>query len=140
MKRVLKLFCNNDSLKDLKSFGEFYKIRFTKSFTLDSFFEFNRKIIFDQLSNAQLQKLAKKKKKKVSDLTPLDIDKNVTLPCPSYLQIQEEHIDYSLIAKNTNFQKSEVSVIAFEDENIRAILDDATTKISSGVKLSLIHI
>lgn len=137
MKRVLKLFCNNDSLKDLKSFGEFYKIRFTKSFTLDNFFEFNRKIIFDQLSNAQLQKLAKKKKKKVSDLTPLDIDKNVTLPCPSYLQIQEEHIDYSLIAKNTNFQKSEVSVIAFEDENIRAILDDATTKISSGVKTAV---
>lgn len=134
MKRVLKLFCNNDSLKDLKSFSEFYKIRFTKSFTLDSFFEFNRKIIFDQLSNAQLQKLAKKKKKKVSNLTPLDIDKNVTLPCPSYLQIQEEHIDYSLIAKNTNFQKSEVSVIAFEDKNIRAILDEATTKIAFGVK------
>ena len=78
MKRVLKLFCNNDSLNSLKSFGEFYKIRFTKNFTIDSFFEFNRKIIFDQLSNAQLQELAKKKKKKVSDLTPLDIDKNVT--------------------------------------------------------------
>lgn len=132
MKKVLKLFCNNDSLKDLKSFGEFYKIRFTDSFTINSFFEFNRKIIFDQLSNAQLQELAKKKKKKVSDLTPLDIDKNVTLPCPGYLQIQEEHIDYSLIAKNTNFQKSEVSVIAFEDENIRAILDEATTKIGDG--------
>lgn len=134
MKKVLKLFCNNASLKDLRSFSEFYKIRFTKSFTIDSFFEFNRKIIFDQLSNAQLQKLAKKKKKKVSDLTPLDIDKNVTLPCPSYLQIQEEHIDYSLIAKNTNFQKSEVSVIAFENKNIRAILDEATTKIAFGVK------
>lgn len=134
MKRVLKLFCNNNSLKDLKSFCEFYKIRFTKSFTIDSFFEFNRKIIFDQLSNTQLQKLAKKKKKKVSDLTTLDIDKNVTLPCPSYLQIQEEYVDYSLIAKNTNFQKSEVSVIAFEDKNIRAILDEATTKIAFGVK------
>lgn len=134
MKKVLKLFCNNNSLKNLKSFSEFYKIRFTKNFTINSFFEFNRKIIFDQLSSAQLQELAKKKKKKVSDLTPLDIDKNVTLPCPSYLQIQEEHIDYSLIAKNTNFQKSEVSVIAFEDKNIRAILDEATTKIAFGVK------
>ena len=134
MKRVLKLFCNNDSLNSLKSFGEFYKIRFTKNFTIDSFFEFNRKIIFDQLSNAQLQELAKKKKKKVSDLTPLDIDKNVTLPCPGYLQIQEEHIDYSLITKNTNFQKSEVSVIVFENKNIRLILDKAMTNIDNNLK------
>lgn len=131
MKRVLKLFCNNNSLKDLKSFSEFYKIRFTKNFTIDDFFEFNRKIIFDQLSNTQLQELANKKNKKVSELTPSDIDKDITLPCPSYLQIQEEHIDYSLIAKNTNFQKSEVSVIAFENENIRLILDEAMTKINN---------
>lgn len=135
MKKVLKLFCNNDSLKDLKSFGEFYKIRFTEDFTIDNFFEFNRKIIFDQLSNAKLQELANKENKKVSDLTALDIDKNITLPCPCYLQIQEEHIDYSLITKNTNFQQSEVSVIAFEDENIRAILDEATTNVTINTKI-----
>ena len=133
MKRVLKLFCNNNSLKDLKSFGEFYKIRFTKSFTLNNFFEFNRKTIFDQLPSSQLQNLAKKKNKKVSELSPLDIDKNITLPCPCYLQIEEQYVDYSLIAKNTNFQKSEVSVIAFEDKNIREILDESTTKIGTHV-------
>ena len=38
--RTLKLFCNNTNLKSLKKFGEFYKIRFTKEFTLNSFFEF----------------------------------------------------------------------------------------------------
>lgn len=134
MKKVLKLFCNNNSLKSLKSFGEFYKIRFADGFTINDFFEFNRKTIFDQLSNVQLQELAKNKNKKVSDLTALDIDSNIVLPCPCYLQIQEEHIDYSLIAKNTNFQQSEVSVIAFENENIRAILDESTTKIATNVK------
>lgn len=134
MKRVLKLFCNNESLKNLKSFSEFYKIRFTNDFTIDTFFEFNRKIIFDQLSTTELQNLAKSKKKKVEDLTAMDIDKNIKLPCPSYLQIEEKHVDYSLIAKNTNFQSSEVSVIAFEDKNIRAILDDSTTDISGNVK------
>ena len=66
MKRVLKLFCNNSSLKDLKSFSEFYKIRFTKNFTLNNFFEFNRKTIFDQLPSSQLQNLAKNKNKKVA--------------------------------------------------------------------------
>lgn len=134
MKRVLKLFCNNNSLKDLKSFGEFYKIRFTKNFTLNSFFEFNRKTIFDQLPSSQLQNLAKNKNKKVSELSPLDIDKNITLPCPCYLQIEEQYVDYSLIAKNTNFQQSEVSVIAFEDKNIREILDESTTKIGTHAK------
>lgn len=134
MKRVLRLFCNNTALNNLKLFSEFYKIRFTKDFTIDDFFEFNRKIIFDQLSKTALQELAKKKEKSIEDLTPLDIDVNVTLPCPSYLQIAEEYISYSLVAKNTNFQSSEISVIAFEDENIRAVLNNTTTEISSNVK------
>lgn len=132
--RTLKLFCNNTNLKTLKKFGEFYKIRFTKEFTLNSFFEFNRKTIFDQLDNSYLTILAKKKKKKISDLTPNDIDVNVTLPCPSYLLIAEEHIDYSLIAKNTNFQASEVNVMAFEDKNIRSILSDDSVEIFHGNK------
>ena len=58
--RTIKLFCNNTNLKSLKKFGEFYKIRFTKEFTLNSFFEFNRKTIFDQLDNSYLTILAKK--------------------------------------------------------------------------------
>lgn len=134
MKRVLKLFCNNKSLDSLKKFSEFYKIRFTKDFTIENFFEANRKILFDQLSSAELQALAKTKGKKVKNLTPSDIDKDIKLPCPSYLQIGEEHIDYSLIAKNTNFQASEVSAIAFEDKNIRKILNDFTEKTGANTK------
>jgi len=124
MGRVLKLYCNNPSLTTVKTFGEFYKIRFNDKFTVNNFFEFNRKTIFDQLSATQLQELAKKKNKKVDDLTSDDITVDITLPCPSHLLIAEKYVDYSLIVKNTNFQASETSVIAFEDENIRAILDE----------------
>lgn len=135
MSRIFKLYCNNPNLTTVKTFGEFYKIRFNDEFTVNDFFEFNRKAIFDQLSAAQLQEIAKSKNKKIEDLTADDITSEITLPCPSYLLIAEKYVDYSLMAKNTNFQAAETSVIAFEDDNIREILQEQTYEVGGAKRM-----
>jgi hypothetical protein len=131
----LKLFCNNPNLTSLRAFADYYKLRVVdkkdkngNGFTVDEFFEYNRDTIFNQLDTTFLQRLAKQKKKKLTDLTSKDIDKDITLPCPSYLYIDQKYVNYSAVVKNTNFQVQEVDTIAFEDEQIRSILDDETTQ------------
>ena len=131
----LKLFCNNPNLTSLRAFADYYKLRVVdkkdkngNGFTVDEFFEYNRDTIFNQLDTAFLQQLAKQKKKKLTDLTSKDINKDITLPCPSYLYIDQKYVNYSAVVKNTNFQVQEVDTIAFEDEQIRSILDDETTQ------------
>ena len=80
----LKLFCNNPNLKTLKSFIEFYHIRIVdkkdkngNGLTLDELFKNNREVIFKQLSPKKLSEIAQKKSKKIEDLTPDDIDKDI---------------------------------------------------------------
>lgn len=131
----LKLFCNNPILTNLKAFADYYKLRIVekkdkkgRGYTIDDFFEFNRDTIFSQLDTTYLQKIAKQKKKKLIDLTSKDIDKNVVLPCPSYLYIDSKYVNYATVVKNTNFQVQEIDTIAFEDEYIKSILDDETTQ------------
>lgn len=126
----LKLFLNNPSIKNIKQFIDYYKLRVVEKkdksgngYTVDEFFEYNKESIFNQLGTSELQELAKNKGKKIESLTSDDIDKNITLPCPSYLFIDEKYVDYSLIAKHSNFQAQETDVIAFEDKSIRDIID-----------------
>lgn len=120
----LKLYNNNPELQTLEQFANFFKIKFTSEFTLDDFFNENKETIFNHLSNEQLQEIAKQKSKTIKELTVEDIDKNVTLPSPGYLFIQEKYVSYSLIAKNTNFQISKVDTIAFQDAQIQSVLND----------------
>lgn len=131
----LKLFCNNPILTSLKAFADYYKLRIVekkdkkgRGYTIDDFFEFNRDTIFSQLDTTYLQKIAKQKKKKLINLTSKDIDKNVVLPCPSYLYIDSKYVNYATVVKNTNLQVQEVNTIAFEDEQIKRILDKETTQ------------
>lgn len=139
----LKLFCNNPNLRTLKQFADFYKLRVvdekkddkSNCITVDEFFEFNKDVIFSQLSTSELQELAQKKSKKIEDLTSSDLNKDVILPCPSYLFINEKLVNYSVIAKHTNFQAQEIDSIAFEDKSIRSIID-ASTKTRYGSKRS----
>lgn len=127
----LKLYNpNNRALTTLTKFANFYKINLSGSFTLDNFFEINKSNIFNQLSNEQLQALAESKSKEISELTEDDIDKDIELPCPCYLFIEDRYVSYSLIAKNTNFQISEVDTIAFQDAQIQEILNEDTTSVS----------
>lgn len=140
----LKLFCNNPNLKTLKQFADYYKLRVvdkkkdekSNCITLDEFFEYNKDVIFSQLSTTELQQLAKKKSKKIDDLSSSDLDKNVILPCPSYLFINEKLVNYSVIAKNTNFQIQKIDSIAFEDESIRDIIDASTSQVNYAIKRS----
>lgn len=120
----LKLYNNNPELQTLEQFANFFKINITSEFTLDDFFNENKEAIFNQLNNEQLQELAQQKSKLIAELTFDDIDKNITLPCPGYLYIQDRYISYSLIAKNTNFQISETNTIAFQDAQIQLVLND----------------
>lgn len=124
MNTYLKLYNNNSSLELLSQFAEFYKIRFTSEFTLQKFFEINRDSIFSQIDTEQKQELAIELNKPAEELTSADINLETKLPCPCYLFIQEKYVSYSLIAKNTNFQLSTDSAIAFEDEYIKSIFQD----------------
>lgn len=125
MNTCLKLYNNNSSLELLSQFAEFHKIQFTSEFTLQKFFEINRNTIFNQiLSNDQQYELAIELSKPVEELTSADINLETKLPCPCYLFIPEKYVSYSLIAKNTNFQVSTDSAIAFEDEYIKSIFQN----------------
>lgn len=122
----LKLFCNNPNLKTLKSFVEFYHIRIVdkkdkngNGLTLDELFKNNREVIFKQLSPKKLSEIAQNKSKKIEDLTPDDIDKDIELPCPSYMFIDAKYINYSLIAKHTNVQTQAVSSAEYVDKIVR---------------------
>lgn len=139
----LKLFCNNPNIKTLKQFSDFYKLRVVEKkennsncITVDEFFEFNKDIIFSQLSTEQLQELSKEKSKKISDLSSSDLNKDMIIPCPSYLIIDEKLVNYSVVAKNTNFQIQEIDSIAFEDKSIRSIIDDSSQNFTPDIKRS----
>lgn len=119
-----KLFHINPNLETLQDFVDSYKIRLNKDFSLKDFFEYNKNIIFKQLSQSQLIELSKNKGKKVNDLSSSDIDENIVLPCPCYLFVDEKYVDYSLAAKNTNFQIKEKDFIAFADEQIKKIISE----------------
>lgn len=119
-----KLFQNNPNLETLRDFADVYKIRLNSDFSLKDFFEYNKDVIFKQLTQSQLIELGRKKGKKVKDLSSNDIDENITLPCPSHLFIDEKYVDYSLATKNTNFQIQEIDFIAFADEQIRKITSE----------------
>lgn len=125
----LKLFNNNPALETLSQFADFYKIRFSNEYKLENFFELNRYDIFSQYNDEQKQNLALSLDKSISELTSEDIKIDMKLPCPCYLFIEEKYISYSLIAKNTNFQVPSVSAIAFENEEIKKILQNEGVKI-----------
>lgn len=125
----LKLFNNNPALETLSQFADFYKIRFSNEYKLEDFFELNRYDIFSHYSDEQKQSLALSLDKSVSELTSNDIKIDMKLPCPCYLFIEEKYISYSLIAKNTNFQVPSVSAIAFEDKEIKKILQNEGVEI-----------
>lgn len=127
----LKLFNNNPALETLSQFADFYKIRFNKKFKLKDFFELNRYDIFSQYSKEQEQSLAEELGKSVSELSSEDIKVDMKLPCPCYLFIESKYISYSLIAKNTNFQVPSVSTIAFENEQIKNILQNDEIEIET---------
>lgn len=122
-----KLFHNNPNIENLKDFADVYKIRLNSNFSLKDFFEYNKDVIFKQLSQSQLIELGKTKGKNVKDLSSSDIDENIVLPCPSHLFIDEKYVDYSLAAKNTNFQIQEIDFIAFADEQIKKITSEVNT-------------
>lgn len=129
MMSYLKLFNNNPALETLSQFADFYKIRFSNEYKLENFFELNRYDIFSQYSDEQKQNLALSLGKSISELTSEDIKIDMKLPCPCYLSIEEKFISYSLIAKNTNFQVPSVSAIAFENEEIKKILQNEGVEI-----------
>lgn len=135
MTTYLKLYNNNPSLETLSQFAEFYKIRFTDDFKIENFFEKNKDDIFSQLSIEQKQELADNLSKSAEELTSADITKDITLPCPCYLFIEEKYVSYSLIAKNTNFQVPTTSAIAFEDEQIKSIFQDNGITVSKAKKI-----
>lgn len=129
-----KLYHNNSNIKTLHDFAVFNNINISsKGFTLSDWFEYNRDIIFNQLSQSELKSLAKSKNKKIEDLTTLDINKDMTLPCPCYLFIDVKYITYSLAVKHTNLQEQASSVIAFENKKINSIIND-TTVANKGAK------
>ena len=119
-----KLFHNNPNLETLQDFADAYKIRLNSDFSLKDFFDYNKDVIFKQLSQSQLIELGKTKGKNVKDLSSSDIDENIILPCPSHLFIDEKYVDYSLATKNTNFQIQEIDFIAFADEQIKKITSE----------------
>lgn len=125
-----KLFHNNPNLETLQDFADSYKIRLNEDFSLKDFFEYNKDIIFKQLSQSQLIELSKSKGKVVKDLSSSDIDENTILPCPCHLFIDEKYVDYSLAAKNTNFQIQEIDFIAFADEQIKKITEEVKAYVS----------
>ena len=119
-----KLFHNNPNNETLKDFADSYKIRLNDKFSLDDFFSLNKEIIFKQLSQSQLIELAKSKGCGVKDLSADDIDKDIILPCPCHLFIDDKYVDYSLAVKNTNFQSQNIDFIAFADEQIKNVLSE----------------
>lgn len=122
-----KLFHNNPNLETLKDFADSYKIRLNEKFSLKDFFEYNKDVIFKQLSPAQLNELSKIKKKQIDDLSSNDIDENIVLPCPCYLFIDEKYVDYSLATKHTNFQVQEIDFTEFLNRQIKEIYDNESS-------------
>lgn len=131
----LKLYHNNSNLSTLTDFAAFNEIRITKDgLTIENWFEYNRDVIFNQLSQSQKQSIAKSKKKKISDLTPSDLNKNMTLPCPCYLFIDAKYVTYNLAVKHTTLQEQTSSVIALEDKKISSIINDNTENVKGAKK------
>lgn len=130
-----KLFHNNPNQKNLKDFSDFYKIRLNKDFSLKDFFNHNKDVIFNQLSQSQLVELSKNKGKSVKDLTSNDIDENIILPCPCHLFIDEKYVNYSLATKHTNFQTQEINFIAFANEQIKKITSEKNSYFNTNVNI-----
>lgn len=148
----LKIYHNNPSVKTLEDFAAYNKIYLggekpknssKEPLTIEKLFELNRSNIFNQLTVTEKIEYIKEKgfksktetdektgepcQLKVEELTPDMLEKDITLPCPCYLFIEEIYVPYNLGIKHTNFQEQETSVLAFQDKNISDELKDQNT-------------
>lgn len=120
----IRLTHTNANLKTLSEFANFFNIAISEKFTIKNFFDYNRELIFNQLNIKQKTEIAKELGKSETELTAEDLKEDMTLPCPCNLILDDKYMVYNLVVKNNSFQIPVTDTIAFQNSEIKKILQD----------------
>ncbi len=119
--KYLTLYHHNSKAKTLADFMEVNYI-YTNVISVDDLFEYNRKLIFSQMSLEQKAEYAKSLGKK--EITESDLKTDMVLPCPCTLKIEAKLVTYELAISQTNFQTNLEDLYAFANEAIQNIIQN----------------
>ena len=117
--KYLTLYHHNSKIKTLADFMEY---NYIKSISAKDLFEYNKKVIFSQMSLNQKASYALSLGKK--NITYEDLKFDMSLPCPCTLKIDAELVTYEIAIAQTNFEVNNDNVYAFENSQIQNIIQN----------------
>lgn len=121
------IYHNNKTVKTIKELMDSKGIFETNDFTYKTFFDENRKKIFQQLNYDEKCELAKKKYGEDAypdDLKESDLDYEMTLPFPCVLVISDKYVTTNLAITETNFQENTDDFFVFQEKEISKIVNN----------------
>ena len=127
----LTLYHHDSSVKTLAEYMEAEHIP-TSIISVDELFDYNRDMIFNQMSLNEKAEYAKQKGK--DSITSDDLTSDMTLPCPCTLKIQAKNVTYELAISQTNFEAQTDNIYAFENQQIQNILQNEGYNIDRSTK------
>jgi hypothetical protein len=127
----LTLYHHDSSVKTLAEYMEAEHIP-TSVISVDELFDYNRDMIFNQMSLNEKAEYAKQKGK--DSITSDDLTSDMTLPCPCTLKIQAKNVTYELAISQTNFEAQTDNIYAFENQQIQNILQNEGYNIDRSTK------
>lgn len=120
-KEYLTLYHHDRSVKTLSQYMEKEHIQ-TSVISVKDLFDYNRDLIFKQMSVSEKASYAKSLKKK--QITAKDLKSDMTLPCPCIMKIKAKLVDYELSISQTNFEVQTDNIYAFQNEQIQNIIQN----------------
>lgn len=127
------LYHHDKSVLDISAFIE---RNYIFGITPKELFDFNRDLIFKQMTSDDVADFMKKigKKSKDGKLTKDDLKEDMTLPCPCNLKINSSKVTAEIAINQTNLQVNLDDYYAFADEKIQDIIQDEGYRIDSLTK------
>lgn len=119
--KYLTLYHHDSKAKTLADFMESNNI-YTSVISVNDLFNYNRKLIFSQMSLNQQAQYAKSLNQKT--ITQNDLKSDMVLPCPCVLKIEAELVTYELAISQTNFQVNLEDSYAFANKYIQSIIQN----------------
>lgn len=127
------LYHNDNTVKTL---SDFIERAYIYGISPQDLFDYNRDLIFQQMSPQEKTEYMKSLRKK-GKLTAADLKVDMTLPCPCNLKINASNVTAEIAINQTNLQINIDDYYAFADEQIQNILQDEGYRADNLTKRSI---
>lgn len=121
VRSYLTLYHSNRNITSIEEFMAYNKI-YTSAISVEDFFEYNRELIYSQMSPSEKTYYATNYAN-VIGLRASDLQSDVPLPCPCVLRIEAKYVQRELAISQTNWQVNEYNTYAFAARAINRIFN-----------------